>query len=375
MNIKSKLNKISAYILFSLLFIGCGFGESSGSYAEPDILRCPNAPLVILDNDNFDPDWLVTLVTAIGLDQNCEINLIGVMVNGKDTHDKAGLMYETVLYYYGIQDRVPLATNHTLPMRTTPTKQTADDPHIDPAYKGDQKRITDFESDGILDSDRADVTTVLCKVLKDVPDHSVYYVTGGHLQNIQALLMRYDRECDGYGLVVDKVKEFVFGTGYSKDREGRPEMNFSEGRYDKTAASEAANYVFNSGIDSYVPFVFPHDGLKWSPSYRPGDQYKDQVHVISPMAFVYAIDTYGTWGDHGVGDADIVLSLVKKFQERIASPRRQVCIELNPENAIIHINEEGKCNHYISTLLPEGPSLINQELNALMNQPTNDGKI
>jgi len=349
-----------------LLMVGCNTDKIPAAIDGPDEVRCKNAPNVILDNDNYDPDWLVTLVTGLTLDRDCKINLIGVMINGIDTHNKAGLMYNTVITYYGVSDRIPIGINHHYQMRTTPTKATADAPYIDPDFKGNQKRITDFPSDGLLDSERPDVQTTLCALLEK--HDNIIYVTGGHLQNLQALIET--KECNGPELIRKKIKRFIFGTGYSKETEGKAEMNFSEGRYDTTAASIAANSVFNSGLDAEVPFWFPHDGFdRSSTSCRIGDQYKDLVHTTSPMAFVYAIDTYGTWGDHCIGDSEVLLEAANmSIEENIVTPEREVCIELNSENAIIFINEDKHCNHYIRSINSGGELKIVDILNQLLNK-------
>jgi len=350
-------------ILTTIFIIGCGNSDTENK--DTPTTRCPSAQNIILDNDNFDPDWLVTLITAIGLDQNCEINLLGVMVNGTDTHGRSGLMYQSVLTYYGIQDRVPVGINHTLPMRTTPTDATAPYPKLDPEYKGQERDISEFENDGLYDYQRPDVTDLLCEILQN--NEHIIYVTGGHLQNIHSLLLT--DKCDGNELIRTKIDKFIFGTGYHKRTEGKPEMNFSQGEYRTTPASVSANFVFDSGISTNTPFRFPTDGYSWHKSLRIGDQYKENTHTESPMAFIYAVPRYGVWGDHGAGDSAAVFASIGYFSDYM-TPENQVCINLNKTNAIIKI-ENGSCNHYITNITNGNfTSAMANKINQLMNQPS-----
>ena len=373
---------ILSSVIAALALSACGGDTTPTEPTNPDnptISRCPaGTPNIILDNDNFDPDWLPTLIGAINMDQNCEINLLGVIVNGTNTYQKAGIMYSTVLSYYDIQDRVPLGVVNDRPQRTTPTKATSDNPPKDGAYKGTHSNITEFPSDELLDNNRPGAAEVICEILENA-NGKVDYVTGGHLTGLQAFLE--GNHCDAISLTKSKINKFVFGTGYDDRHEGTAEMNFSEGRYNvETAASKSANYVMNklNAEASDVQIHLPSDHWNWDDAkvYRMGDQYKEDKHLDSPMSFVYSIYTYGVWGDHGAGDSLAVLysSGITKVAG-VQTGTRQVCITLNPVDARINIKDSTDCNHWVGTYNSNVGGYVGQKITQAIESPTASGKI
>ena len=370
------------FMALVILITGCGKTGSTPDTEQPEYTtpqpdRCPGATKLILDNDNYDSDWLPTLVVAVGMDANCEIDLIGVMINGTDLNDKAGLAYNTVLTYYGIQDRVPIGINHRVTMRTASMKATRTPiPSMDPRYNGTKTNIMDFPSDGLLDSQRPDTTTLLCKILSELPgDVQIDYVTGGHLHNLEYLL-RETQECNGVDLVRKKIRRLVLGTGWSIDHQGLAEMNLSEGRYTPTTASDATIYVFQNWPKE-VPIIMSGAAEDWVRNTdwpEVGNQYINDVHIDSPMAFILGIRVYGTYGGVGPGDSGVLIYELGDAPEgNVIRHDVKTCFVPNSYGAVIIENYDA--NHYYNQETPEYYNYYFRKVNALMNQPTQDGRI
>jgi len=264
--------------------------------------KCANAPEFILDNDHFDPDWVPTLVTALALDQNCEGKLIGVAISGRDLNDRAGLMYQSVLRYYHRGD-LKIGFNHEADTRELAARATAHNPKLVPEYLGTKKDISEFDNDGIPDSKREDISKILCEVLQK-SDGNVSYAIGGHPENLEALL-KETRYCNGRALVAKKIKQVIIGTGgYMLDH--RPEHNLGL----NMDIRKSTKYVVEH-LPENVKLIIGAEGYareNWWP--KAGDQYKTDKHTDSPMAFIYAVPTYGVFGEHGVGDVEAVLYAV-----------------------------------------------------------------
>ena len=366
--------KFGIGMLLSLfILIGCSSGGSGGSGGndrsgnnESFVNHCPNnPPQIILDNDNFDPDWLITLVAALDLDKSCIIELKGIVVNGHDLNERAGIMYSTVLNYYEVADRIPIGVVNDRPQRNTATDATGAAPKLDSRYKDTRVNIMEFPSDGMPDYARENADEVLCEILDTEGNENITYITGGHLTGLESFFET--DKCQSIELTRAKISRFVFGTGYSKEKEGLPEMNFSQGDTSPTPASKAAINVFDTlnQLAPEIPIEFP-SYHKWSFTGRPGDQYNSSHHIYSPMAFIYAVPRYGVWGDHKMGDSLAVYVGANIAQQNgLVTNKRQVCIELNRRNAIIKINSRnvGACNHWIY----DATSNTNPGLSYLLN--------
>jgi len=345
------MKKIKTFIGIALILtivvniLGCG-GNDDNSDTQT---RCSNNPKpVILDNDNFDPDWLITLEGALNLDRQCQIDLKGIVVNGTDIRGRAGLVYQTVLEYYGVHDRIKLSVVNDRPQRTTPSPLMADNPKISSEYPGTYSSVLEFPSDGLGDSSRPNADLMLCDIYTnlDISKGKIIYITGGHLTGLESFLST--TVCDSIVLTKEKTEAFYWDTGYLKTNEGSPEMNFSQGEKKSTPASKAAVFVTNTlnskmpEIPQYLPSI-----KDWKYSGRVGDEYKTGFKADSPMSFFNAVPKYGTFGDHGIGDARAVV--VGAGAAQAAGAVRgpiQICIRLNQKNAMIYTKNSSECNHW-----------------------------
>ncbi len=259
--------------------------------------RCPNAPRFILDNDHHDPDWVPTLVTALTLDADCSGKLIAVAISGRDLNDRAGLMYQSVLRYYG--NDLKIGINHHADTREEADKATFAYPKTVSAYLGSKKDISQFDNDGIPDSKREDITKILCETLQKY-DGNISYVVGGHLDNLAALL-KETHYCQGKKLIAQKIKQVVVSTGRPL-LDHQPETNLGA----RMGVRQSARYAVNH-LPPNVKLIMGTEGYARDKGWpKAGDLYKRDQHIDSPMAFVYAVPTYGVFGDHGIGDADAI---------------------------------------------------------------------
>ena len=271
------------------------------SSKDQKIKRCLNAPLFILDNDHYDPDWVPTLVTALALDAECEGRLIAVAISGRDLNDRAGLMYQSVLRYYGRDLKIGI--NHQADTREEADKATFVRPKLAHEYLGSKKDISEFDNDGIPDSKREDITKILCETLQQY-EGGISYVVGGHLDNLAALL-KETHYCNGRELIAEKIKQVIVSTGRTL-LDHQPETNLGA----RMGVRRSARYVVEH-LPPNVKLIMGTEGHAKDKTWpRAGNQYKRDRHIDSPMAFVYAVPTYGVFGDHEIGDAEVVLYAV-----------------------------------------------------------------
>ncbi len=330
------MKKIFIAMFIAMFMIGCGSsGSTSSSTTSPTEVR--TGKHIIYDNDHFDPDWVIGLDTVLELHKLGTITVDAIVLTGIDAYQKAGLKYKTIVDYHGID--IPIGINHRTHMRITPDDASVSYPTLDPRYKGGYKDITEFPSDNLMDNERIESVTLLCKVLEKAEYASVTYIVGGHLQNFSDLL-KEKVICNGYELIHSKVKELVINTGGVN---GKPEMNLSEGRYNPTSASEATINVFSN---TYIPILVASEFS--SGSARPGDVYLN-YKIGSPQEFIIAVPRYGTYGDHGISDNPAVMVGVygTNIHGNEYVTKTRTCFIPNPVHGALTLGSGCDKEHYI----------------------------
>lgn len=261
---------------------------------------------IILDNDAFDPDWVIMLATALGMEQNCEANIAGVLLTGRDVNRKQGMAYSSILHYYDRKD-ISIGLNVRQDMRTYALDVTNPNPrHVD--YRGSFRNIDEFQSYQCLDYSICvglnEANNMVCEILRQ-SDEKVTWIVGGHLHNVANILAE-TQVCNGQQLVSEKVDKIVLANGWKSRTSGEPEMNFSEGTSKPNSASDASKYFFAHRPPNVPVVIATIPNIDMSDK-RVADMYRADRFQNSPMAFILSVDRYGVYGDHGLSDTEALL--------------------------------------------------------------------
>lgn len=311
---------------------------------------------IILDNDAFDPDWVIMLATALGMEQNCEINIAGVLLTGRDINRKQGMAYSSILYYYGRED-IGIGLNVKQTMRTYALDATMPNPkHID--YRGSFRNIDEFPSYRCLDYSICfglnEANNMVCEILKNA-DGNVTWVIGGHLHNVANFLAE-TQLCNGMQLLSDKVDKVVLANGWKSRTSGEPEMNFSEGTSKPNSASDASKYFFANRPVNVPVVIASIPGVDISDQ-RVGDIYREDRFQNSPMAFILSVERYGVYGDHLLSDTEALLYGTRgdftpdgiKYTQEIPS-----CFHVKQSGAVVADDSYcGRNEYYLEKTTPE----------------------
>jgi len=329
-----------------------------------------NVVPLILDNDAFDPDWVIMLSATIGLDASCEADLLGVLLTGRDINRKQGKLYSSILHYYKKKE-ISIGLNYQQTMRSYSIDATTEVPrHID--YKGTASNIDQFASDQCTDYNtcwgRLESTWMMCYILEH-SEEKLTWVIGGHLHNI-ANLLRETNVCNGKELISRKVKEIVISSGWSDRTSAKPEMNLSEGRRSVTSASEASRYLFQNRPTN-VPIVIatvPNSGML---NARVGDIYRRNEFANTPMAFIMSVPRYGVYGDHGLSDTEALLYAVRDIRASNGSVYKskiKTCFHINSYGAVKIGSDCGKEDYYLEKRTSDYVKILDSEVYNLINR-------
>lgn len=319
-----QLSSIILAISTILLLNGCNKDD------KVEVIECGKN--LSFFGDHFDPDNYISIVVALAAQDECDVTVDEFLVNGADVFNSATLLYSAIAYSYGYED-IPIGQNHKTIMRTTPSSITM------------SGGINNFPHDGIVDTQRPDSVQVMCDTLTN-SDKKRDYVSGGHLHDISNMLKETEY-CNGKALIAEKVDRLIMTNGRV---DGKPEMNFSEGIYHKSTASEATEYVFANMPENVEVLVLSVYNFE---KRRIGDEYKGTGHV---MDFLYSHKIYGTYGDHAFGDAAgylyAIYGLSINGQQYLQ--KKESCFTVNPKHGAVTANAPCGKNHF--TLEPYGES-------------------
>jgi len=332
--------------------------------------RVENIIPMVLDNDAFDPDWVIMLSATLGLEANCETSLKGVLLTGRDMNKRQGMLYSSILHYYGRKE-LSIGLNVKQTMRSYYLDATSElVEHVD--YNGSFSDISQFPSDSCTDYDecwgRLESTWMMCYILEHT-EEKVTWVIGGHLHNVSNLL-KETNVCNGKELISQKVKQIVISSGWEDRTSGDPEMNLSEGTNHKNSASDASIYLFNNR-PSNVPIVIasiPKSGLLTS---RVGDIYRRAEFQNSPMSFIMSVPRYGVYGDHGLSDTEALLYAIrgnKTSDGSIYKQKIKTCFHINNNGAVTIGEDCHKEDYYLEKTTSDYVEIMDFEVYNLINR-------
>lgn len=332
--------------------------------------RVENIIPMVLDNDAFDPDWVIMLSATLGLEANCETSLKGVLLTGRDMNKRQGMLYSSILYYYDRKE-LSIGLNAKQTMRSYYLDATSEPvEHVD--YNGSFSDIDQFPSDSCTDYDecwgRLETTWMMCYILEHT-EEKVTWVVGGHLHNV-ANLLKETNVCNGKELISQKVKQIVISSGWEDRTSGDPEINLSEGTNHKNSASDASIYLFNNR-PSNVPIVIasvPQSGLLSS---RVGDIYRRDEFQNSPMSFIMSVPRYGVYGDHGLSDTEALLYAVrgnKTYDGRTYTKTTKTCLNVHNNGAVTIGENCNKEDYYLENITSDYVEIMDFEVYNLINR-------
>lgn len=205
----------------------------------------PSKVKIILDTDMLtDCDDTGAIAMLHALADRGEVEIMGILLNGKDDHKKHGAVVSAINYYYG-RSGIPIGE----------TKRY--DSIVQNKASSYSRQIwQDFKHDGLLDGKRPDAVSVYRSLLSAAEDHSVTIVSIGFLTNIEDLLKSSGDSIDkrtGVELVKAKVKEFsVMGGMYPAGSE----YNFNFDNPGEKVSDQSTKYVLENWPDDYAPITF-----------------------------------------------------------------------------------------------------------------------
>jgi len=324
---------------------------------------------ILLDNDAFDPDWVIMLTATLGLAEQCEANVAGIVLTGRDINAKQGMLYSSILYYYDRSD-IPLGLNGKQIMRTYSIRATQEDPtHIN--YKGTFSSIDDFPSDQCIDYEwcwgRNEATDMLCTILSE-SDEKITWVVGGHMHNV-ANLLNETEVCNGKELISKKIKQIVISTGWEDRTKADPEMNLSEGTSKPNSAIEATKYVFRNRPNN-VPIILASVPNSRTHQSRVGDVFLNNKYNNSPMSYILSVPTYGIYGDHGLSDTEALMYAVRNgiSKNNITYTQKvKTCFNLHNNGAITIGNNCVKEDYYLEKTISNYADVLSTEVEKLIS--------
>lgn len=224
---------------------------------------CPQP--IILDTDMLtDCDDAGTMALMHALADQGEADILGVVLNGYDTHGYHSAVISAINTHYGRSD-IPIGVSQ----RLMPSKASSFSAQI----------WDEFPHDGLADRERPDAVSVYRKLLSEAKDSSVSVVSIGFLTNLEDLLQSTGDGFDsreGATLVRDKVRELVvMGGAYPSGKE----HNFCYGGCAPATVAVIGNWPVT------VPIVF--SGGEIGKQVRTGTGYQNQPN--SPMRRAYEL--------------------------------------------------------------------------------------
>lgn len=195
-------------------------------------------PALIVDTDMLtDCDDAGALAMAHALADAGECTILGIVLNGQDTHGKHGAVVAAINRHYG---------RATLPIGVCKRP-------VSPRKASSYSRaiFDEFPHDGLTDAQRPDALTVYRQLLAAAPDRSVTIASIGFLSNLDTLLRSPGDAIDardGVALVKAKVRLLsLMGGKYPSGKEYNLSFN---------GAADPARYVIDTWPDAEVPMVF-----------------------------------------------------------------------------------------------------------------------
>jgi inosine-uridine nucleoside N-ribohydrolase len=195
---------------------------------------------VIVDTDLLtDCDDAGALAMLHALADDGEVRILGMVLDGQDTHGRHGAVASAINRWYG-RGGLPIGVDKR-PAGATPRK----------ASSYSEAVAAEFPNDGLLDEQRPDAVAVYRRLLAAAPDHGVTIAAIGFLTNLDSLLRSpgdADDPRDGVALVRAKVRLLsVMGGRYPAG---------SEHNFAYAGAVEATRAVLERWPDAQAPMVF-----------------------------------------------------------------------------------------------------------------------
>ncbi len=233
------------------------------------MMRAQEPPSVIVDTDMLtDCDDAGALAVLHALADAGEVRILGIVLNGIDTHGKHGAVVSAIDTYYR-RGGLPIGVSRRT-AATSPSK----------ASSYSEAVFAEFPHDGLLDRERPDAVGVYRRLLAAAPDHQVTIISIGFLTNLDDLLNSPGDASDardGLALVRAKVAGLsVMGGTYPAGKA----YNFSFG-----GAGAAAQAVIAAWPDATAPVVF--SGFELGGAIITGTHY--QQAPASPMRRCYEL--------------------------------------------------------------------------------------
>lgn len=234
------------------------------------LLAAQEPPAVIVDTDMLtDCDDAGALALLHALADRGEARILGMVLNGQDTHGKHGAVVSAINTHYG-RGALPIGV----------CKRPADRA-ARKASSYSRAIFAEFPHDGLTDDQRPDAVAVYRRLLATAPDRSVTIASIGFLTNLEDLLASPGDALDardGVALVRAKVKALsLMGGKYPAGKEYN--LSFAP------AAAAAARQVVAAWPDDVAPVVF--SGFELGATLITGKVY--QQAPPSPMRRCYEL--------------------------------------------------------------------------------------
>lgn len=276
----------------------------------------------IIDNDTYDPDYIPLLLSAIYENKNKNVNIGLIIVSEDGLSDKTNMLYRSILEEFNSE--IPLTISHNTNDRSFRSKLL--------------NNIENY-SYTIKDSELEDASITLENTLEEQEDKSVSYLVGGKL----IFLSKFLSEPDRLELFKLKVKKIIFGLGCNPlDKECKQDFNLAS-----TNKALLATKDIYSKLHNQIPFVVIDDKRGKGANVRSLDLFKNSD--IPLMKHLLSTNIYGTYGDHNLGDIEILFS-----ESRVDNFEQKSCNVVFENNSFKAKSIDKGGNDYI---------LINRDLN------------
>ncbi len=276
----------------------------------------------IIDNDTYDPDYIPLLLSAIYENKNKNVNVGLIIVSEDGLSDKTNMLYRSILEEFNSE--IPLTISHNTNDRSFRSKLL--------------NNIENY-SYTIKDSELEDASITLENTLEEQEDKSVSYLVGGKL----IFLSKFLSEPDRLELFKLKVKKIIFGLGCNPlDKECKQDFNLAS-----TNKALLATKDIYSKLHNQIPFVVIDDKRGKGANVRSLDLFKNSD--IPLMKHLLSTNIYGTYGDHNLGDIEILFS-----ESRVDNFEQKSCNVVFENNSFKAKSIDKGGNDYI---------LINRDLN------------
>ena len=229
---------------------------------------------IILDTDTLtDCDDTGAMALLHALADDGEVEILGIVFNGHDDHDKHGAVASAINWHFG-RPGIPIGVC-----------KRADGAVQNKSSSYSQQIFDEYVNDGLLDSQRPDAVDVYRELLAAADDGSVTIVSIGFLTNIEDLLKSagdaYDTR-NGLDLVRAKVCELsVMGGRYPSGSE----YNLSFDNAGESVSDQSSQYVVENWPDDVAPITF--GGYEIGNAIITGTGY--QTEPDTPMKRAYEL--------------------------------------------------------------------------------------